>query len=95
VFVFWQIGPHSYPAAAAKEPAAMAPATPIVSMQDMNNTFVDISEKASPAVVTVFTDKVLKYNQTQNPFFNSPFEEFFGDFFWPTTAASSAKTSGT
>ncbi len=84
--VFWQFGPHSYPAAAAKEPTmvapAVTPATPIISMQEMNNTFVDISEKASPAVVTVFTDKVLKYNQAQNPFFfNSPFDEFFGDFF--------------
>jgi serine protease Do len=86
--VFWHFGPHSFPTAAAlaNEPTALvpapAPATPIVSMQEMNNTFVEISEKASPAVVTVFTDKVLKYNQAQNPFFfNSPFDEFFGDFF--------------
>jgi len=84
--VFWQFGPHSYPAASGLESALMtAPASTeqsTSSLRDLNNAFVEISEKASPAVVTVFTDKVLKVNQMSNPFFfNSPFEDFFGDFF--------------
>ena len=84
--VFWQIGPHSYPETSALEAAPVsttaAPEHTRSSLRDMNNAFVEISKEASPAVVTVFTDKVLKVNQTSNPFFfGSPFDDFFGNFF--------------
>jgi len=84
--LFWQMGPQSYPAALAVESnaplishdAGQAPA----SLHDLNDAFVNICDKTSPAVVTVFTEKVLKVNQMANPFaFNSPFDGFFGDFF--------------
>lgn len=53
---------------------------PIHSVRDLNAIFVEISKKASPAIVTVFIEKITKM-QVGNPFFGSPFEDFFDDFF--------------
>src|SRR5690606_1643844 len=49
--------------------------------QALNATLIAISEKVKPAVVTVFTEKVM-HVQVVNPFFHSPFEDFFQDFFF-------------
>ncbi|MFQ5706588.1 MAG: DegQ family serine endoprotease [bacterium] len=52
-------------------------------IRDLNNAFIDIAAKANKSVVTIFTDKVIKASQqTQNPFANDPFREFFGDDFF-------------
>jgi len=47
----------------------------LASVISLNNAFVNISEKVSPAVVTITTTKVIK---TQNPMFE---DEFFRRFF--------------
>ncbi|MBN1559031.1 DegQ family serine endoprotease [candidate division KSB1 bacterium] len=83
--VFWQVGPQRFPATLARDTAAVQTAVDqertISPLRDLSNAFVEISEKTSPAVVTVFTDKVLKVNQAANPFFFGPFDDFFGNFF--------------
>ncbi len=50
---------------------------PIRTLQDLDNAFVDIAKAVNPTVVTVFIEKVYKVNT--NPFFNSPFGDFFGN----------------
>ncbi len=84
--LFWQVGPQKYPVAQANEFGVLShndnQTQASASLNDLNNAFVEISEKASPAVLTVFTEKVLKVNQMMSPFFfGSPFDDFFGDFF--------------
>jgi len=54
---------------------------PIRTLKDFNNALVDIAKAVTPTVVTVFTEKVYKINESPFPFFNTPFEDFFGDFF--------------
>ncbi|RMD48839.1 MAG: DegQ family serine endoprotease [Ignavibacteria bacterium] len=56
--------------------------TPIRTLKDFNNAIVNIAKAVNPTVVTVFIEKKLKVRQNVfNPFFGSPFEDFFGDFF--------------
>ncbi len=55
---------------------------PITTLQDLNKALVDIAKAVNPTVVTVFTEKVYKVHQEMlDPFFNTPFEDFFGNFF--------------
>ncbi len=53
----------------------------VTSLRDLNNAFVDLAEAVSPTVVTVFTEKVTRFRQTQGPFsfFGDPFRDFFGE----------------
>ncbi|RMD92825.1 MAG: DegQ family serine endoprotease [Calditrichaeota bacterium] len=51
----------------------------------LNQAFTSVAEKATPSVVTIFTDKVIKTRQTSpfaSPFFDNPFRDFFGEDFW-------------
>lgn len=50
---------------------------PINSLRDLNNAFADIAETVSPAVVTVFSERVLTLRRQMNPF-----SDLFGDFFF-------------
>ena len=54
---------------------------PLTTLRDFNQAFVDIAKAVNPTVVTVFTEKVYKVRGLPSPFFGSPFEEFFGEFF--------------
>jgi serine protease Do len=69
------------------QPAAATPRIevgsdrPINSLRDLNDAFVELAENVNPTVVTVFTEKVLRVRQSPGLFFNSPFNDFFGDFF--------------
>ncbi len=55
---------------------------PVFTLRDFNRAFVQIAKKVNPTVVTVFTEKVYKVRGFGgSPFFNSPFEDFFQDFF--------------
>ncbi len=55
---------------------------PIRTLKDFNKALIDIAKAVNPTVVTVFTKKVYKVHQNLlDPFFNTPFEDFFGDFF--------------
>ncbi len=56
--------------------------TPIRTLKDFNNAIVNIAKAVNPTVVTVFIEKKLKVRENAfNPFFGSPFEGFFDDFF--------------
>ena len=48
---------------------------PISSLRDLNSAFTDIAAKVKPTVVTVFTEKTLRYRQS--PFMGNPFLDFF------------------
>lgn len=69
------------------EPAVTATVPPardkvITSLRDLNNAFVDIAAAVSPTVVTVSTEKVLRFRNRSpfaSPFFFDPFGDFFGD----------------
>jgi serine protease Do len=50
---------------------------PITSLRDLNNAFADVAESVSPAVVTVFSERVLTLRRQLNPF-----SDFFDDFFF-------------
>lgn len=50
---------------------------PINSLRDLNNAFADIAETVSPAVVTVFSERVLTLRRQAHPF-----SDLFGDFFF-------------
>ncbi len=55
---------------------------PLTSLRDFNQAFIDIAKRVNPTVVTVFTEKVYKVRGMGGyPFFNSPFEDFFEQFF--------------
>lgn len=54
---------------------------PITSLRDLNDAFVELAEAVNPAVVTVFTERVLRVRQSPGLFFDSPFEDFFSEFF--------------
>ncbi|RMF57010.1 MAG: DegQ family serine endoprotease [Calditrichaeota bacterium] len=55
---------------------------PLMSLRDFNRAFVEIAKAVNPTVVTVFTEKVYKVRGFGGyPFFGSPFEDFFKDFF--------------
>jgi serine protease Do len=54
---------------------------PLTTLRDFNQAFVDIAKAVNPTVVTVFTEKVYKVRGLPSPFFGSPFEDFFGEFF--------------
>ena len=45
------------------------------ALKQFSTAFADIAEKVNPAVVTIFTEKIVR--QRQSPFFQFPFEEFF------------------
>jgi serine protease Do len=66
-------------------PAQTAQDRPITTLRDLNRAFIEIAEAVNPTVVTVFTEKVFRF-QRRNPGFplyNHPFEEFFRDFWGP------------
>ncbi len=48
---------------------------PVRSLRDLSNAFVEIAEKVNPSVVTVFSERVMR---VRNPFYYSPFGDFFG-----------------
>ncbi len=50
-----------------------------VAIQQLSNAFADVASKVNPSVVTVFTETIVK--QRSHPFFQFPFEEFFGEDF--------------
>ena len=54
---------------------------PLTTLRDFNKAFVEIAKAVNPTVVTVFTEKVYKVQGIRSPFFNSPFEDFFEEFF--------------
>ncbi len=63
---------------ASPMPAAAAEAVVPASRQQVTLTFAPIVKKASPAVVNIYTRRVLK--QQVSPLFNDPFfRQFFGD----------------
>ncbi|NOG47698.1 MAG: Do family serine endopeptidase [Calditrichaeota bacterium] len=54
---------------------------PLLTLRDFNKAYINIAKKVNPAVVTVFTEKIHKVRNVGSPFFNSPFDPFFKDFF--------------
>jgi serine protease Do len=50
-----------------------------VALRELSTAFADIAEKVNPAIVTIFTEKIVE--QRRSPFFQFPFEEFFGEDF--------------
>lgn len=55
---------------------------PLSTLRDFNRAFVDIAKAVNPTVVTVFTEKIYKVRGYGGyPFFGSPFEDFFREFF--------------
>ncbi len=77
--------PKVYSSPSETAPASVTPSRdrPVTSLRDLNNAFVDLAEAVNPTVVTVFTEKVTRFRQMQNPFsfFGDPFRDFFGDDF--------------
>jgi len=54
----------------------------IRTLDDLNKAFVDLAKSVNPSVVTVFTERVYRVQQDRMfPFFRSPFDDFFEDFF--------------
>jgi serine protease Do len=54
----------------------------IRTLADLNRAFVELAKSVNPSVVTVFTERVYRVPQDRMfPFFRSPFEDFFEDFF--------------
>jgi len=49
------------------------------TINELSNTFANVAEKVNPSIVTIFTEKIVK--QRRHPFFQFPFEEFFGEDF--------------
>src|SRR4029434_4732630 len=60
---------------------AMAQDTVPTSTQQINLTFAPVVKQVAPAVVNIYTKKVVK-QQALSPFFDDPFfKQFFGDEF--------------
>ncbi len=51
----------------------------ILTIQDLSNAFADVAEQVNQSVVTIFTETIVK--QKRSPFFQFPFEQFFGEDF--------------
>ena len=49
------------------------------TLRELSTAFADVAERVNPAVVTIFTEKIVK--QRRSPFFQFPFKEFFGEDF--------------
>lgn len=74
--------PVVYSTPVAQQDSVYPADRPITSLRDFNQAFIDIAKKVNPTVVTVFTEKVYKVRgMGGSPFFNSPFEDFFEQFF--------------
>lgn len=69
----------SAPVENAPTPVIPARERPVTSLRDINNAFVDLAEATTPAVVTVFTEKVTRFRQAPFSFFGDPFRDFFGE----------------
>jgi serine protease Do len=52
---------------------------PLKSLRDLNNAYIEIAKAVNPTVITVFTEKIFRIQRqySENPFWNSPFEDFF------------------
>lgn len=50
-------------------------------VQELNQAFIAIAEKANRSVVTILTNKVVEARRV-HPFFDGPFEDFFGEDFF-------------
>jgi len=50
----------------------------VVNLQD---AFIDIADKVKPAVVSIYTEQVIKEVVPFEYFFSDPFDDFFNDFF--------------
>jgi len=66
------------PAPAAPEPQ-ISETLNSKTLQDFSTAFADIAERVKPSVVTIFTEKIIK--SRRSPFFQFPFEQFFGEDF--------------
>lgn len=51
----------------------------ILALQELSNAFSSVATKVNPSVVTIFTETIIKQRRT--PFFQFPFEDFFGEDF--------------
>jgi len=61
-------------------PVPQADSSALNIVKELSNAFADAAAKVNPSVVTVFTETDIKMQQ--QPFSNSPFEQFFGDDFF-------------
>jgi Do/DeqQ family serine protease len=48
---------------------------------DLQGAFIGVADKVKPAVVSIYTEQVVKESVPFNYFFSDPFDEFFNDFF--------------
>src|SRR4030042_3559879 len=53
--------------------------TGLAALEGLSTAFANLSDQVNPSVVTIFTETIIK--QRQSPFFQFPFEEFFGEDF--------------
>jgi len=53
--------------------------TGIEALEGLSTAFANVADQVNPSVVTIFTETIIK--QRQSPFFQFPFEEFFGEDF--------------
>jgi len=54
-----------------------SPQREVIGLEDFSKAFVAVAKKVNPAVVTITSEKVIKYQRMR-----SPFEEFFGEDFF-------------
>jgi len=59
-------------------PAAISVPKEVVGLQD---AFIDVADKVKPAVVSIYTEQVVKEVVPFDYFFSDPFDQFFDDFF--------------
>jgi serine protease Do len=50
-----------------------------LTIEDLSNAFADVADQVNPSVVTIFTETIVE--QRRSPFFQFPFEQFFGEDF--------------
>ncbi len=82
-------GPNGAEAPAPAQAPQSAPETQVQrvtpqSREEIQLSFAPVAQKVSPAVVNIYTRKVVKQQGALSPFFDDPFfRRFFGDSFGP------------
>jgi serine protease Do len=51
----------------------------VAALEGLSTAFANVADQVNPSVVTIFTETIIK--QRRSPFFQFPFEEFFGEDF--------------
>lgn len=63
----------------SENPSSTSTSEGLAVLEELSTAFANVADQVNPSVVTVFTETIIK--QRRSPFFQFPFEEFFGEDF--------------